>query len=217
MTRATPILRQPHCRRSSAEWDEIRRLYQAGATAKALVRQYGGTERTLYTRARRDGWLRKDDAWPVRGAAPEAGLTPREADEAVRGLGAGDGVPGPDAACRKLAEDASLGDAARAAATSAIAHLRDLAPAKAYTYARLAGALERLARGAAGDGGGDAADAGREAALDVLRREGFSPLSRFSAAPGSSEEGGAEAYPSTPSGSPSPSLRDREETDEPCR
>lgn len=145
-------------------WDEIRRLYQAGATAKALVKEYGGTERTLYTRARREGWLRKNDA-----AAPEAGLTPREADEAVRGLGSGDGVPGPDAACRELAADASLGDAARAAATSAIAHLRDLAPAKSYTYARLAGTLERLARGAVGDGGADPTEPGRLAALDFLR------------------------------------------------
>lgn len=165
MTRATPILRQPHCRRSNAEWDEIRRLYQAGATAKALVREYGGTERTLYTRARRDGWLRKNDA-----PAPEAGLTPREADEAVRGLDSGDGVPGPDAACRELAANASLGDAARAAATSAIAMLRDGHATRAYAYARMAGTLERLARGAMGEGA-DGADGGRAAALDFLRRE----------------------------------------------
>jgi len=166
MTRATPILRQPHRRRSNAEWDEIKRLYQAGATAKALVKEYGGTERTLYTRARRDGWLRKDDP----AAAADDGLTPREADEAVRGLGAGDPFSAADAACRALAQDASLGDAARAAATTAIAHLRDLAPAKSYTYARLAGTLERLARGAVGDGAG-AADGERAAALDFLRRE----------------------------------------------
>jgi uncharacterized protein YjcR len=200
MTRTTPILRQPHRRRSNAEWDEIKRLYQAGATAKALVKEYGGTERTLYARARRDGWLRKHDAWPVRGAAPEAGLTPREADEGVRELGAGDPFSAADAACRELAEDASLGDAARAAATSAIAHLRDLAPAKSYTYARLAGTLERLARGAVGDGGGDAADAGREAALDCLRRA-------------LREEAACDGRPSTASRSPSPSLRDREETE----
>lgn len=165
MTRATPILRQPHCRRSNAEWDEIRRLYQAGATAKALVKEYGGTERTLYTRARRDGWLRKDDA-----PAPEAGLTPREADAAVRELGADDAVPAPDAACRNLPADASLGEAARAAATTAIAMLREGKTAGAYANARLAGTLERLARGAMGEGA-DAADGGRAAALDFLRRE----------------------------------------------
>lgn len=165
MTRATPILRQPHCRRSNAEWDEIRRLYQAGATAKALVKEYGGTERTLYTRARRDGWLRKDDAAP-----PATGLTPVEADAAVRALGAEDAVPAPDAACRALPADASLGEAAQAAATTAIALLRDGKAAGAYAHARLAGQLERLARGAVGEGAG-AADGGRAAALDFLRRE----------------------------------------------
>ena len=171
MTRATPILRQPHRRRSHAEWDEIRRLYQAGATAKALVKEYGGTERRLYARARRDGWLRKDDAWPARGA-PAEGLTPREADAAVRGLGADEAVPGPDTACRELAVDASLGEAARAAATTAIAMLRDGEPARSYAYARLAGTLERLARGAIGDGGAaDPTEPGRMAALDFLRRE----------------------------------------------
>ena len=176
MTRATPILRQPYRRRSHAEWDEIRRLYQAGATAKALTKEYGGTERTLYSRARRDGWLRKDDAWPVRGparaAAADAGLTPVEADAAVRRLGADDAAPGPVMACRELAADASLGDAARAAAATAIAMLRDGHTASAYAHARLAGTLERLARGAAGDGGGAySTEPGRRAALDFLREQ----------------------------------------------
>ena len=172
MTRATPVLRQPYRRRSEAEWDEIRRLCQAGATAKALVKEYGGTERTLYSRARRDGWLRKDDVWPARGPAAGAGLTPVEADEAVRALGAEDGVPGPDAACRALAADASLGDAARAAAAAAIAMLKDGFAPRAYAYARLAGTLERLARGAAGDGGGAySTEPGRRAALDFLREQ----------------------------------------------
>ena len=166
MTQDTRLNRQPYCRRNEAEWDEIRRLCQAGATAKALVKQYGGTERTLYTRARRDGWLRKDDV------APATGLTPGEADAAARRLGADDAAPGPGAACRALAADASLGEAARAAATTAIAMLRDGHTASAYAHARLAGTLERLARGAAGDaGGGDPTEPGRMAALDFLRRE----------------------------------------------
>lgn len=167
MTRATPILREPYRRRSHAEWDEIRRLYQAGATAKALAKQYGGTERTLYARARRDGWLRKDDR------VPETGLTALEADAAVRALGLDDPAPGPDAACRELAADASLGDAARAAAATAIAMLRDGHTASAYAHARLAGTFERLARGAAVEAGGgaDATEPGRQAALDFLRRE----------------------------------------------
>ena len=33
------MLRQPHRRRSQAEWDEFRRLSQAGATAKVLQRR----------------------------------------------------------------------------------------------------------------------------------------------------------------------------------
>lgn len=165
MTRATPILRQPHCRRSAAEWDEIRRLYQAGATAKALVKEYGGTERTLYTRARQEGWLRKNDKTP-----PATGLTPREADAAVRRLGADDAVPAPDAACRALAEDASLGEAAQAAARSSISMLRNGNATRAYAYARMAGTMERLARGPIGEGG-DAAERGRASALDFLRRE----------------------------------------------
>ena len=166
MTRATPLNRKPHRRRNNAEWDEIRRLYQAGATAKALAEDYGGTERTLYSRARRDGWLRKDDPPP-----PGTGLTPLEADAAVRGLGADDAVPGPDAACRALTADASLGEAARAAATTAIAMLRDGHTASAYAHARLAGTLERLARGSAMEGGEDPTEPGRRAALDFLRRE----------------------------------------------
>ena len=172
MDRQTPLHRRPHCRHSPAEWDEIRRLYQAGATAKALVQRYGGTERTLYTHARDEGWLRKD------ATAPEAGLTPVEADAAARALGAeaavpGTGVPGPDAACRGLAADASPGEAARAAATTAIAMLRDGHVASAYAHARLAGTLERLARGAVGGPGGeDGTEPGRRAALDFLRREG---------------------------------------------
>mgnify|MGYP000675106687 CR=1 FL=1 len=169
MSTDTPLNRRPYCRRSEAEWDELRRLYQAGATAKALVKQYGGTERTLYTRARRDGWLRKDDR------APETGLTPVQADAAVRALGLDmtvpGAVPGPDAACRELAADASLGEAARAAAATAIAMLRDGHTASAYAHARLAGTFERLARGAVGDGGGDPTEPGRMAALDFLRRE----------------------------------------------
>lgn len=173
MTRSTPILKNPYRRRSHAEWDEIRRLYQAGATAKALMKDYGGTERTLYARARRDGWLRKDD-----GPGTEGGLTPREADEAVRALGGDEAVPGPDAACREMPEDASLGDAARAAAATAIAMLRDGFAARAYAYARLAGTLERLARGAVGDrnGGADGTEPGRQAALDYLRREALRDL-----------------------------------------
>ncbi|GAA0640452.1 hypothetical protein [Brevundimonas lenta] len=151
----------------------IERLYRAGATAKALAKEYGGTERTIYARARVHGWLRKD-AQPL---APP--LTELEADAAAREAGLearADGLPPADAPVRMLAAGASLGDAARAAAETAIRMLRDGQPARSYTYARLAGTLERLARGpslgAAGDGGGaDGTERGRLAALDFLRGE----------------------------------------------
>lgn len=55
--------------------------------------------------------------------------------------------------------------------------LRDGHTASAYAHVRLAGRLERLARGAVGDGGGDPTEPGRRAALDVLRGGGGAGLS----------------------------------------
>lgn len=77
-----------------------------------------------------------------------------------------------DAPIRALGAGASLGEAARASAETAILMLKEAQPTRAYTYARLAGTLERLARGAAGDGSLDGTERGRQAALDFLRREG---------------------------------------------
>ena len=155
--------RLPYRRRPQGEWAVIRELYRAGATAKALALRFGGTERTLYAHLRKHGCLRKTQ--PTQTCdLDEAALG--EAVRAVRGCEA-------DAPVRALAEGASLAEAARAAAQTAIAMLREAQPARSYTYARLAGQLERLARGAAGTDGSDAdgTERGRQAALDFLRRE----------------------------------------------
>ncbi|WP_168045431.1 hypothetical protein [Brevundimonas alba] len=154
---------RPYCRRSQEEWAEIRALYRAGATAKSLAERFGGTERTLYTHVSKHGCLRKDQ--PVVACALDEGAV-HEAVRAGRGCAA-------DAPVRALAEGASLGEAARAAAETAILMLREAQPARSYTYARLAGQLERLARGSAGTDGSDpdGTERGRQAALDFLRRE----------------------------------------------
>lgn len=156
--------RLPYRRRPESEWAVIRELYRAGATAKALALRFGGTERSIYTHVSKHGCLRRDQATGTCGLDDEA---VREAVRSVRGCEA-------DAPVRALAAGASLGEAARAAAETAIAMLREAQPTRSYTYARLAGQLERLARGAAGAGDGsdpDGTERGRQAALDFLRRE----------------------------------------------
>ena len=160
--------RKPYGRLTPKQWGELLALYDAGATAKALAAQFGTTERTIYTHANRAGRLRKDqpsvEPCTLDDAALEAGV------RAGRGCAA-------EAPITALGDDASLAEAARAAAQTAIRMLKDAQPTRAYTYARLAGTLERLARGAAGMAGDGSADVagmarGRQAALDFLRREG---------------------------------------------
>ena len=156
--------RLPYRRRPESEWAVIRAMYRAGATAKALALRFGGTERTIYSHVSKHGCLRKDQ--PVESCDLD-GAALREAVREVRGCEA-------DAPVRALAEGASLGEAARASAMTAIAMLREAQPTRSYTYARLAGTLERLACGAVGSGDGGDADGterGRQAALDFLRRE----------------------------------------------
>lgn len=156
--------RAPYRRRPETEWAEMRALYVAGATAKALAARFGGTERTIYTHMNTRGCLRKDQA-EVACEMDAATL----AAEVIRGRSEAAEAP-----CRALSPDASLGDAARAAATTAITLLREAEPARSYTYARLAGTLEKLARGSVGADGRDpdGTERGRLAALDFLRREG---------------------------------------------
>lgn len=151
MSSKDSLNKQPYCRRSEDAWREIEQLYRAGATAKALAREHKGTERTIYSRARKYGWLRKDQ----RPTGP--GMTPQEADAAARRLGAPEPEdpaeamvsgwdPRGDAACRMLEADASAGQAAGAATAAAVRMLRDGQLGRAHAYARIAGLLGRLAR-----------------------------------------------------------------------
>ncbi|MGV8928569.1 MAG: hypothetical protein ACOH1E_02355 [Brevundimonas sp.] len=162
MAGTTGMERVPYRRRPESEWAVIREMYRAGATAKALALRFGGTERAIYAHLSQHDCRRRDQATET---CELGDGEVRDAVRETRGCEA-------DAPVRALAEGASLGEAARAAATTAIAMLRDAQPTRSYTYARLAGTLERLARGAVGDGGAvDAQEPGRLAALDFLRRE----------------------------------------------
>ena len=163
MAGTTGMERPPYRRRPQSEWAVIRVMFAEGSTAKALAARFGGSERTIYAHMAKHGLRRRDQ--PTEACTLDA-ETVRDEVRAARGCAA-------DAAVRALPEGASLGEAARAAATTAIAMLRDTNPARSYTYARLAGTLERLARGAVGDGerGGDGTLRGAAAALDFLRRE----------------------------------------------
>ncbi|MFC7377725.1 hypothetical protein [Brevundimonas sp. GCM10030266] len=160
----TGLERKPYGRLSRTQWAEVRALFARGVTARALSEAFGPAERTIYAHLKRHDCLRKDEA--------EAGcvLTPEALDEKARAV---KGSPA-EAPCNGLGGEASLAEAARAAARTAILMLGELQPTRAYTYARLAGTLERLARGVtgmAGDGSADEAGMarGRQAALDFLR------------------------------------------------
>lgn len=160
---ATAPERRPYRRRDEEEWGVIRALYRRGATARALAERFGGTERTIYAHLQKQGCLRKEQA-PVECALDEATL-----DEAVR---QGRGCEA-EAPCLALRDDATLAEAAQAAAETSIRMLRAVQPTRAYTFARLAGTLERLARGPAGADPGDPDGTARGvlAALEYLRRE----------------------------------------------
>lgn len=163
----TGLERKPYGRLSRTQWAEVRALYERGVTARALSEAFGPADRTIYAHLQRHGCLRKDET--------EAAclLTPEALGEKARAV---KGSPA-EAPCKGLGDGTSLAEAARAAARTAILMLGELQPTRSYTYARLAGTLERLARGVAGMAGDGSADAegmarGRQAALDVLRREG---------------------------------------------
>jgi hypothetical protein len=128
--------RRPYRRRNEDEWAEVEALYRAGATAKALAAEYGGTERTIYTRASRHGWLRRDD----RATKPK--MTPKAAEAKARRIS---GVKA-DAPVRALKADADLSAATRAAVRTTVGMLRDGHPARAYAYGRLAALMLRLDR-----------------------------------------------------------------------
>lgn len=170
-----PLTRRPYRQRPESEWLEIERLFVNGATAKALAERFGGCERRIYERMSKRGLSRRRQK---AGPLPVVDQAGREAalDLSVT-TGGEDGAA--EAPCRALSEGASLGEAAAAAAQTAINKVRALDPARAYTWARLAGTLERLARAGGGEtaGLGDSpTEAGRRAALDFLRREGVTTV-----------------------------------------
>ena len=123
-------------------------LYRAGATAKAIAAEYGCSERKIYARAGRDGWLRRDLRMTRRK------MTPRAAEARARAIS---GVAA-DAPVRALTADADLSAATRAAVRTTVGMLRDGETARAYAYGRLAALMLRLAKsleaGAPGDAGG---------------------------------------------------------------
>lgn len=153
--------RRPYRRRNEDEWAELEALYRAGATAKALAAEYGGTERTIYTRARKFGWLRKDDR------ARQPALTPGAARAKARRIS---GVEA-DAAVRALTPDADLSAATRAAVRTTVGMLRDGETARAYAFGRLAVLMLRLDRALGADdatGAGGGRTPQEEAALAVI-------------------------------------------------
>lgn len=143
MASTQALNKKPYRRVLPDDWLAIEAMYRAGATAKALAFRYDISERTIYGRAGKYGWLRRDHG-PT---APP--MTAEAAEAAARALGGVavsaslDGARG-DAACRGLAADAPLDVAARAAARSAVGMLRDGNVGPAQTYARVAGLLARL-------------------------------------------------------------------------
>ena len=164
MTHASdPITRRPHCRLGKAAWARIRQLYEQGATAKALSEVFGPTERTIFTHAKKGGWLRKDQPEEAAPLSPEAAedeamdITLHPANRPVL----------------ELSEEPTLAEAARVSMRVSVRHVKRADPARAYTWARLAGQYERLDRAVGGAAGGeDPTEPGRRAALDFLRARG---------------------------------------------
>ncbi|CAN5417657.1 hypothetical protein BH09PSE1_BH09PSE1_17390 [soil metagenome] len=163
MASTDSLNKKPYRRAPPDEWAEMRVLYTAGATAKALSIAYGPTERTIDPHGRKEGWLRKDQK------VTKPDMTAEEADAAARALGRREDGGG-DAACRDLAADAPLDVAARAAARAAVGMLRDGHVGAAQTYARVSGLLTRLSHTVDGGGGhgGVSLDEGVFAAIRAL-------------------------------------------------
>src|SRR5690606_1145264 len=124
-------------------WTRIRREYAAGASAGWLAARYGPGERTIYGRARKEGWLRRDLA----AASAEMALRELEAERAAGELAAG------AAAADEPDDEAAAPEAMRAAAlrgaSMALARGR---PDEAAAYLRLTAALEKLAPETADEG-----------------------------------------------------------------
>ncbi len=141
----TPLHRRPYSNHTPDEWAEMKGLYLAGATMKSIAAQYQCSERKIYARAGKEGWLRRDHT------ARNPPMTPEEADARARAIS---GVEA-DAPCRALEADADLDAALRAAVRTTVGMLRDGQPARAYAYGRLAALMLRLAKSLEGGALGD--------------------------------------------------------------
>ena len=171
-----------HVKLGPRMWARVRREYAAGASAPWLSDRYGPSRRTIERRAKAGGWRRMDLA-----EAADAGLEAAEAEGALdpvaepaigKGLGM-DGTAGAEAAAFAAAL-AGVDDKAREGAkvealNRAVAWMMRGDASAAMGWARLAGALEGLAKG---DGAEREVvdEAAQDAAMAVLcERLGLAP------------------------------------------
>lgn len=171
--------RRGHVSLGARTWDRIRMDYEAGAPGPWLAARYGCGVRTLYARAAKEGWRRRDLAERVDReleAAEDAGrLTARpepalgrpwEEDAAARAAVAAEGAAGRDRAVDEALDRAVLA-------------MRENKAAEALLWTRVAaafqGGLAEALRGAAGEAGeageASAGAAARAAALAFLREQ----------------------------------------------
>ena len=148
--------RKKYKRHTEEEWVRLEALYRAGVPARALARRYGGSERTIFRHMQRRMALHRDQPLEAQGAndppTDQAFLTAMaelRQDELTDGAPPRPGDPpvDPEAAdleCQILSPDATPKQAARAATTTAIQHMRKRNPRAAGAYLRLANSLVRL-------------------------------------------------------------------------
>jgi len=129
---------RPQCRHSEEEWALIKQLFREGTSAKALAERFGGTERTIYARSKKDGWRRVDLA---KAPQPEP-LTPDEAKGTAVAIQNMD----QHAPILTLTPESAPDEAARRAYESGLLWLIRGDMEKAYKLLRLSGLLERLGR-----------------------------------------------------------------------
>ena len=150
--------RKKYKRHTEEEWVRLEALYRAGVPARALARRYGGSERTIFRHMQRRMALHKDQPQgadhandPPTDQAFLTAMAELRQDELTPGPPPrpGDDPVDPEAAdleCQILSPDATPKQAARAATTTAIQHIRRRDPKQAGAYLRLANSLVRLDR-----------------------------------------------------------------------
>lgn len=129
---------RPQRRHSEETWAEIKQLFREGVSARALAERFGGTERTIHARAKKDGWRRVDLA-----AEPQPDpLNEGEARTQAVGLQNMD----EHAPILTLTPQSAPEEAARRAYESGVLWLIRGDVDRAYKVLRLSGLLERLGR-----------------------------------------------------------------------